>query len=160
MSDCYFLLVIGGVKEKFLLSSRHKSFDIIIQSTRNRKWKNKWPIRAVFQGYQGMSECPFPHFMLNPPHLTWFVTNSFKMNGPQWTAVSCKELWQKWIQKRGVGKIMARQCPMFGHCSMQCMVTPQPFHTDSTVAGTLLGSSGDNVAKLGTILPLGYQSLS
>ena len=32
-------------------------------------------------------------------------------------------------------------------------------NTESTIAGTLLGSSGENVAKLGTILPLSYQSL-
>ncbi len=33
-------------------------------------------------------------------------------------------------------------------------------NTGSTVAGTLLGSPGENVAKLGTILPLSYQTLS
>ncbi len=32
-------------------------------------------------------------------------------------------------------------------------------NTDSTIAGTLLGSSGENVVKLGTILPLSYLGL-
>ena len=32
-------------------------------------------------------------------------------------------------------------------------------NTGSTIAGTLLGSPGENVAKLGTILPLPYESL-
>ena len=33
------------------------------------------------------------------------------------------------------------------------------FSECSTVGGTLLGSQGENVAKLGTILPISYQSL-
>ncbi len=32
-------------------------------------------------------------------------------------------------------------------------------YTGSTLEGTLLGSPGENAAKLGTILPLPYQSL-
>ncbi len=43
--------------------------------------------------------------------------------------------------------------------AMRLLLVSTLTYTGSAVDGTLLGGPGENVAKLGTILPLTYQSL-